>query len=447
MTEHFSAAISSQIDLFSSTVTAVGEYWQSNFKNSSELSNIYKEMLEWKMDIKSFITTSGGYQNFMSHQKMRKELLEVGLNQLQLLKWEKWYLFPEQQRLENYIRANLAFTFTFDRPDFNIQWASEKNIYRWERVRILEFTPDVEREKQEKILLVAPISGHFSTLLRKTIQALIDDWKQVYITDWKSCLQMDSDTDTSLDSYTQDLCDVFEVLWEKWDFDVLSVCQPGPISMTALAAAEKNGTTLPRSLTLMASPIDTSVNPTKVWEVWENMTKVTLASAQLTSPISHKAVYPGTYQISNFISANLESHLEKFKQVAFKASPLSIEEEKTLEFYHEYFAVMDIPYDFFCETVERVFQDREWKSGVVSFKDEDMILSDISTPLCIIEWWKDDICGIWETKAALDIVWQEDTGDNYLLCENAWHYGVFAGKSFRKEVIPFMDAFIKKLDS
>jgi len=90
------------------------------------------------------------------------------------------------------------------------------------------------------------------------------------------------------------------------------------------------------------------------------MSPVALHSAQLVSPKSGKDVYPGTYQINNFISANFEKHLEKYMSLAFKTTPLDVEENKTIAFYHEYFAVMDIPYDFFCETIRRVFQEREW---------------------------------------------------------------------------------------
>jgi len=115
------------------------------------------------------------------------------------------------------------------------------------------------------------------------------------------------------------------------------------------------------------------------------MSPATLHSAQLTSPKSGIQVYPGTYQISNFISANFQSHFEKYISLSTSSSPLTGEQEKTLQFYHEYFAVMDIPYDFFRETVVRVFQQREWSTGKIRYQDELFDLKHISTPLCIIE--------------------------------------------------------------
>jgi len=389
-------AIKQQNEIFRTSIESVTDYWESNFAMMQELWKIYEEMQEQHRDPMSHLTTQWNYQTFMSWQKARKQILETALDQLKILKWKEWYVFPVQQQLENYIRTNLAFTFTFDRPDYYVPNTTFERIHEWERMGIKKFSPESIEKNGETIFLIAPISGHFPTLLRKTIQALTDEWYEVCITDWKSCLQMDWETSTSLDDYTWDLSDAYEViasgLEEGKVFDVLAVCQPGPITLSSIATSEKEWRVTPRSVTVMASPLDTSVNPTQVWEVWEDMSPVALHSAQLVSPKSWKDVYPGTYQINNFISANFDKHLEKFVSIAFKSSPLDIEEEKTLAFYHEYFAVMDIPYDFFCETIHRVFQEREWATWRVRYKDEILDLSQVTTPIAVVEWWQDDIC-------------------------------------------------------
>ena len=425
------------------------EYWQSNFWMMQELWTIYNDMLEQHRDPLTHLTTQGQYQNFMTWQKMRKQTLETALKQLQILKWKEWYIFPQQQQLENYIRTNLAFTFTFDRPDYNVAHTTFERIHEWERMGIKKFSPEVIEKNGETIFLIAPISWHFPTLLRKTIQALTDTWYEVCITDWKSCLQMSADTSTTLDDYTLDLSEAYDIISRTLEdgasFDVLAVCQPGPITLSSIALAEKSWGLTPRSVTIMASPLDTSVNPTQVWKVWESMSPMTLHTAQLVSPKSWKKVYPGTYQINNFIAANFEKHLKNYMDLAFQSSPLDVEQEKMIAFYHEYFAVMDIPYDFFVETVQRVFQTREWATGKVRYKDMLLDLSSIETPVAVVEWWDDDICWVWETQAAFSITGQSKTDDNYLLCEGAGHYGVFAGKSFRKRVIPFMKKFREKI--
>lgn len=441
--------------------TWVVEYWQSNFEMMSELWGIYEEMMEQHRDPLTHLSTQWKYQNFMTGQKARKQVLETALQQLRMLKVSGWnvsdtensgeYIFPQQQQLENYIRTNLAFTFTFERPDYNVPNTNQETIYTWPRMDIEKFLPETIESNGESIFLIAPISGHFPTLLRKTIQWLTDEWYDVYITDWNSCLQMDWGTETWLDDYTQDIAEGFGIISDQlvWNsnFDVLAVCQPWPITLSAMALAEKKWMITPRSVTIMASPLDTSVNPTKVWEVWESMTQEVLQSAQLVSPKSWKKVYPGTYQINNFIIANFDSHIKNFLKLAYSTSVLDVEEEKMLNFYHEYFSVMDIPYDFFCETVERVFQKREWATGKVQYRDEILELTSINIPIAVVEWGKDDICGIGETKAAFWITGQLESKLNYLLCDEAWHYGVFAGKDFRNKVISFMKKFRDSLAS
>lgn len=415
--------------------------WEKILSNSMqwfwELQMVYGEMIKAHANPLSHLTTQGNYQTFMTSQKARKALFETSLAQLQLLKNENWYILPEQQQLENFIRINLAFTFTFERPDYNVEWAIESCEFVSPRMNLLKFLPENCDLNGKTMLLIAPISGHFPTLLRKTIQSLTDIWYTVFVTDWQSALQMPSDTPTSLDDYTESILEAYSQIqtFHSQEFHALAVCQPGPITLSATALSNRYKIPWPQTLTLMASPIDTSINPTEVWKAGEKISSQMLELMQLHSPKSGKRVYPGVMQIMNFISANFEDHRSKFMEIAMQNAPLSIEQEKILAFYHEYFAVMDMPHDYFTQTIQRVFQKREWKTGIVKHRDEAVDLSGLQTPLYIVEWATDDICGVWETRAALDIVGQEVDDKNYKVYP-AGHYGVFAGKVFRSEVIP-----------
>lgn len=158
----------------------------------------------------------------------------------------------------------------------------------------------------------------------------------------------------------------------------------------------------------MAGPIDVSQSPTAINETGEKLNPDVLESLKLVIPHGKKAgagrsVYPAALQIMGFISTKPEEHMANYKQLAYKSSPHTEEEVKMLNFYREYFAVMDLPHEFYRDTVNRVFRGNEWANGRVDYRGERVDFSAMTTPLITVEGSKDDICGIGQTEAAQKI--------------------------------------------
>lgn len=391
------------------------------------------------------------YHAFLEGQKARKFLFESALIQAKNLKIFFPILASQIQQLENYIRANLAFTFTFHRPEWNLDFQNE-TIESLDFVDIIKFAAPEENPNGRNMLLIAPMSGHFATLLRKTVESLHNAGYTVYITDWKSPFDVDkSKWEFSVDRYTQELLHAYETVEKDGKiFDVLAICQPSPEALTATAYAEKNHLPKPRSLALMAGPIDVSASPTAVnklsgklsWEVLESM-KLTIPRGKNIG--AGRSVYPGPLQIMSFISAKPEEHLKNYRSLAYKKTAFSIEEEKMLSFYREYFAVMDLPHTFYKETVNRVFRGNEWATGRVQYQGETIDFSEMTTPLMTIEWGRDDICGIGQTSAAQGLT--NPSSALHIHVPDAGHYGTFAGKDFRSVVLPGFDKFYRNLET
>jgi len=178
--------------------------------------------------------------------------------------------------------------------------------------------------------------------------------------------------------------------------------------MTAVAYAEKHGLPKPRTMSLMASPIDVSQNPTAVNEAGDKLTPEFMDMVKFIIPQGYpgagREVYISPVQISMFIMTKPEEHLKNFTNLAFKQTELTIEEEKELAFYKEYFAGMDLYHEFYAETNTRVFQENRWANGKVDFAGEQIDFSETTTPLITFEGREDDICGIGQTKGANNLM-------------------------------------------
>jgi hypothetical protein len=205
------------------------------------------------------------YHAFLEGQKARKFLFESALVQAKNLKIFFPLLAPQIQQLENFIRANLAFTFTFHRPEWNLDFPHQ-TVESLDFADIVKFDAPAENPNGRNMLLIAPMSGHFATLLRKTVESLHQAGYTVYITDWKSPFDVPKEKgEFGVDRYTEELLHAYEtVANDGGTFDVLAICQPSPEALTATAYAEKNNLPKPRSLALMAGPIDVSASPTAV---------------------------------------------------------------------------------------------------------------------------------------------------------------------------------------
>jgi poly(3-hydroxybutyrate) depolymerase len=296
---------------------------------------------------------------------------------------------------------------------------------------------------QPRVLLVAPMSGHFATLLRGTIKAILPD-HDLYLTDWKNARDIPvSDGVFGLDEFTDHLIRFMRVLGPG--AHMVAVCQPAVAALAATAVmAEDKDPAQPRSLTLMAGPIDTRVNPTKVNELamshpYEWFEKQVIARVPWRHPGGGRRVYPGFLQLTAFVSMNLDRHVAAHRgQFRALVDGDTAAAAAHRAFYDEYSAVMDLPAEFFLETIRRVFQEHHLPRGCLTWHGNPVRPAAIRrTALLTVEGERDDICGIGQTMAALDLC----TGvpisrKEHYLQAGAGHYGVFSGRRWEQEIYP-----------
>jgi poly(3-hydroxybutyrate) depolymerase len=307
---------------------------------------------------------------------------------------------------------------------------------------LLHFRKDAVVE-QPRVLLVAPMSGHFATLLRNTVEVMLPE-HDIYITDWKNARDIPLDAGAfGLDEFVSHLIRFLEVMGPGGH--IVAVCQPAVPALAAVALmAEAGNPAQPRSMTLMAGPIDTRVSPTKVNELamsrpiaW--FEKNLISAVPWGFPGARRRVYPGFLQLAAFISMNLDRHLTAhITQFRNLVGGDQSSAEAHRKFYGEYGAVMDLPAEFYLETVQRVFQDHHLPRGVLTWRGQPVRPDAIRrTGLLTVEGERDDICAMGQTVAALDLC----SGIRVNLKQNhlqsgVGHYGVFAGKRWAREVYP-----------
>jgi poly(3-hydroxybutyrate) depolymerase len=318
---------------------------------------------------------------------------------------------------------------------------------------LLHFKRSVEGRNDPKVLLLAPMSGHFATLLRGTVETLLHE-HDVYITDWIDARHVPmAHGDFNLDDYIDLLVEFMEFLGP--DTHVMAVCQPSVPMMCAvsLMAAEGNPNQ-PRSMIMMGGPIDTRVNPTKVNDVATHkphswFERTVIHSVPMSYAGHGRKVYPGFLQLHGFMSMNLERHVGehvKLFQNMVKGDGDSAAQHR--EFYDEYLSVMDLPADYYLETIRKVFQEHHLPRGVMVSRGRKVDPGAIRhTALMTIEGEKDDITGIGQTKAAHDLCCNlAPEKHRYHLQPKVGHYGVFNGRRWREEVYPNVREFIRQHD-
>jgi poly(3-hydroxybutyrate) depolymerase len=304
---------------------------------------------------------------------------------------------------------------------------------------------------QEKVLLVAPLSGHHSTLLKGTVEALLPD-HEVYITDWLDARDIPlSDGAFSFDCYVTYLIEFLEFLGPNTH--VIAICQPAVQALIATAVlAQNNSEAIPKSLSLMAGPIDVSKNPTRVNDcATERSIETFKGFAISTVPYGYpgcgRKVYPGYMQLGGFLSMNMESHTQKFANF-FQNLVFGEQEDadRFRAFYDEYLAVLDMPAEFYIETIERIFQNNEVARRAITYKGKEVDFDAIkNTALMTVEGANDDICGIGQTEAAHEVCRSiPKSKRKHHLQEGAGHYGIFSGSKFRKFIRPLITEFIHK---
>ena len=304
-----------------------------------------------------------------------------------------------------------------------------------------------------KLLIVAPMSGHFATLLRGTVERLLPR-HDVYITDWKDAKLVPlSDGSFDLDDYVDYLIEFLEAIGEEGGErpHMLAVCQPAPAAFaaTALMAADKHPWR-PKSLTMMGGPIDTRKAPTAINTLatqrphaWFGNNVV--ATVPMIYPGSGRKVYPGFLQLAGFMTMNLGDHLishwEMFKHLVEGDEESA---DATRAFYEEYRSVSDMSAEFYLQTVDVVFQRHLLPDGKYVHRGRRVDPAAIrDTALLAIEGERDDISGIGQTKAALDIATKVPASKKkYFMAKDVGHYGIFNGRKWREKIAPVVEKWI-----
>ena len=314
------------------------------------------------------------------------------------------------------------------------------------------FKKDVA-QVQPRVLLVAPLSGHFATLLRSTVRTMLPE-HDVYITDWHNARDVpNSKGRFGFDDYVAYLIDFIETIGPGTH--VLAVCQPCVAVLAAAAVMAQAGNPVqPRSMTLMAGPIDCRVNPTKVNDLARSkpiawFEQHLLARVPFRYDGAFRRVYPGFVQLAAFMSMNIERHVRAHRELydSLVAGDLA-KAKATKDFYDEYFAVLDLTAEFYLETVRLVFQDYALPLGTLTYRGEKVEPAAIRrTMLLTVEGEKDDICAIGQTVAAHDMC---SSLKPYLkrhhMQPGVGHYGVFSGKRWEGQIYPLVKNVILASD-
>ncbi|MCC0068180.1 MAG: polyhydroxyalkanoate depolymerase [Rhodovulum sp.] len=363
--------------------------------------------------------------------------------------------------LEMFINA----TRRYGKPEFGIDTTVvdgvetpvvEEVVWSKPFCKVLHFRRDsaaVEARNDPKVLMVAPMSGHYATLLRGTVEAMLPE-HEVYITDWIDARDVPlTQGEFDLDDYTDYLIEMTEFLSQGGErISVMAVCQPGVPAMVAASLMSMDGNPLrPASMVLMGSPIDTSRNPKQPNELAKNrplswFENNVVVRVPWPNRGFMRRVYPGFLQLSSFLAMNIDRHLDahvsQFQNLVRGDGDSS---DQHRSFYDEYLAVMDLAAEFYLQTIERVFQKRLLAIGEYRYRDRPIdpaAMEDIG--LMTIEGEKDDITGLGQTEAAHDLATGlPETARKRYVAEGVGHYGVFNGSRWRKLIQPEVRDFIR----
>jgi len=318
---------------------------------------------------------------------------------------------------------------------------------------LLRFRKDID-VAQPRVLLVAPMSGHFATLMRDTVRTLLPE-HDVFVTDWRNARDVPLyEGRFGFDEYVAHLIHFLDAL--QPGAHLIAVCQPCVAALvTSAVMAEGEHPARPRSLTLMAGPIDCRVNPTRVNEL-ASAHPIEWFESRLIATVPYRyrgawrRVYPGFLQLTAFMSMNLERHVQAFADLYNALVAGEYEKaEGTRAFYREYFAVADLPAEFYIETVRLVFQECALARGTLKWQGRRVDCGAIrGTLLLTIEGERDDICAMGQTMAAQDLC----TGirpylKQHYMQPGTGHYGVFSGRRWQQEIYPIVRDMIYQTDA
>ncbi|GAA4008140.1 polyhydroxyalkanoate depolymerase [Sphingomonas humi] len=350
-------------------------------------------------------------------------------------------------------RGKPEFGLTSVTVDGKVLPVREEIVDRMPFGQLKHFVREGAPEGQPRLLIVAPMSGHFATLLRGTVERLLPG-HEVYITDWRDARMVPlKDGSFDLDDYVDTLIGWLEKIGPG--AHMLAVCQPSvpAYAATALMNADKHPAT-PRTLTMMGGPIDTREAPTAVNTLaterphaWFQQNVVCTVPAAF--PGGGRKVYPGFLQLAGFMTMNLGSHLVSHWEM-FKHLVDGDEEgaDATRAFYDEYRSVCDMTAEFYLQTVDVVFQRHLLPKGEMMHRGRRVDPGAITkTALLAIEGERDDISGVGQTRAALKIATSLPASEKkYHLAKGAGHYGIFNGRKWREKIAPVVERFIAEHD-
>jgi poly(3-hydroxybutyrate) depolymerase len=346
-----------------------------------------------------------------------------------------------------------AFDLPFTTVDGKQVAVTERILWKKSFCQLLHFDRRLPAgtAPQQKVLIVAPMSGHYATLLRGTVEAFLPT-HDVYITDWVDARSVPlSDGKFDMDDYIQYLIEIFEFLGPETH--VMAVCQPSVPVIAAIAVMEaENNPSAPASMTLMGGPIDTRKSPTAVnklaeargitWFKQNCIVRVPFPNAGFM-----REVYPGFLQLSGFMAMNMDRHVNAhYDMFSHLVSKDGDSAEKHRDFYDEYMAVMDLTAEFYLQTVDLVFVRHALPKGEMMFGDKKVDLKAIRRcALMTVEGENDDISGVGQTKATHDLcVNLAKDKQLYHLQPDVGHYGVFNGSRFRRDIAPAIKGFMAK---
>lgn len=357
-------------------------------------------------------------------------------------------------------------TRRYGKPEFGIRHTEvagrvvrveQETVWRAPFCRLLHFrrdTLDARARRQPRLLIVAPMSGHYATLLRGTVEAMLPN-HDVYITDWEDARGVPRgagrfDLNEYID-YVEQMIALF-----RGDVHIMAVCQPSVPVLAAVADMEaRKSPFVPRSMTLMGGPVDTRINPTLVNDVAEQrgtgwFARNVISAVPWPNPGYGRAVYPGFLQLSGFMTMNLDRHINAHRELFFHLVEGDGDSaEKHREFYDEYLAVMDLTAEFFLQTVDEVFVRHTLAKGEFMHRGQRIDPGAIRrTALMTVEGEKDDITGVGQCHAAHRLcAGLARSKRAHWLQPGVGHYGIFNGSRFRREIAPRIGAFIRKHDA
>jgi poly(3-hydroxybutyrate) depolymerase len=388
-------------------------------------------------------------QDFLAPMRAGADLFKSAFGDTAMGPAANYWLRGMAAGAEIFSRAHMIH----ERPDYNIGdiTVAGKRVPVVEEVALeMPFGNLVRFRKdgvagQPRVLLAAPMAGHFPTLLRHTAQTLLAD-HDVYITDWKSGRDVPlAEGRFGTDEYIDHLMAFFGHIGPG--AHGVAVCQPCPAMVAAVSLmAEDDNPNTPRSMTLMAGPVDTAINPTRVnilanEHPFEWFEKNLIAVVPRRYRGAHRRVYPGFIQLSAFITMNLSRHVRAHMDLFSHIQKGELAKAAAnRRFYDEYFSVADLPAEFYLETVQKVFQEQHLARGIYTYRNRLVDPRAIrKTALLTVEGERDDICGLGQTMAAQDLLSTvKPFRKKHYVQAGVGHYGVFSGTRWATQIYPMV---------